>query len=340
MNTVIIQEPFACESGQVLSEMSIAYHTWGNLNEHKDNVVWICHALTANSDAADWWADMVGEGKCFDPEKYFIVCANYIGSCYGSTGPASINPQSNKPYYLQFPEITVRDMVRVHELLREKLEIHSIFAAIGGSIGGFQVMEWALLNPKLIKNLILIACSAQTSPWAIALNESQRLAIEADSSFLTETEGGGAAGLVAARSIALLSYRSGYAYNQTQAESDDSKISDFKAASYQRYQGQKLVKRFDAYSYYCLTKAIDSHHVGRGRGGREKALASIESKTLIISISSDQLFPPYEQKFLAEHIPSAEFHLIDSLFGHDGFLIEHETLSAIINKFLIKNRHE
>jgi homoserine O-acetyltransferase len=326
--------PFLLESGNKLAELQIAYHTYGSLNTDGSNVIWICHALTANSDALDWWADMVGEGKCFNPEHHFIVCANYIGSCYGTTGPMSRNPQTNKPYFLSFPEITVRDMVNAHELLRKHLGITKINTIIGGSIGGFQAMEWTIMNPELIENLILIACCAKATPWAIALNESQRLSILADHTFEMEQIHGGDKGLIAARSIALTTYRSDYAYNLTQAENDLNKIHDFKASSYQKYQGEKLVKRFDAYSYFYLTKSIDSHNVGRNRGGVELALKLVKAKTLVIGISSDRLFPVEEQQFLTKNINGAVYHEIHSLFGHDGFLIEYEVLTTIINDFL------
>ncbi|MEI6349084.1 MAG: homoserine O-acetyltransferase [Bacteroidota bacterium] len=328
--------PFPTESGEILSQLQIAYHTYGTMNEDGSNVIWICHAFTANSDAIDWWADMVGVGKCFDPEHQFIVCANYIGSCYGSTGPMSLDIQTNKSYFLSFPEITVRDMVNAHELLRNHLGITKIKTIIGGSIGGFQAMEWAIMNPELIENLVLIACSSKATPWVIALNESQRLSIQADQTFALEQVHGGDNGLIAARSIALTTYRNGYAYNLTQKDEDLNKIRDFKASSYQKYQGEKLVKRFDAYSYFYLTKSIDSHNVGRNRGGVESALELIKAKTLVIGISSDRLFPIEEQQYLAKNIQGAEFYEIHSLFGHDGFLIEFEVLTNIIRDFIEK----
>jgi homoserine O-acetyltransferase/O-succinyltransferase len=334
MNYLNINQSFTTESGKVLPELQIAYHTYGTLNEEGNNVVWICHALTANSDAMDWWSDMVGVGKCFDPEKQFIVCANYLASCYGTTGPLTVNPDTEKPYFLSFPEVTVRDMVHAHELLREYLGIKRINAVVGGSIGGFQALEWSIINPTLFDHLILIACSAKASPWAIALNESQRLSIQADQTFALEQLHGGDNGLIAARSIALTTYRSGYAYNLTQADEELDKTGAFKASSYQKYQGDKLVKRFDAYSYFYLTKSVDSHNVGRNRGSVESALESVKAKTLVIGISSDQLFPLDEQKSIAKHISGAQFHEIHSLYGHDGFLIEYQVLTEIIRNFI------
>lgn len=334
MNTFELNKDFITESGKKIPRLKIAYHTYGLLNETRDNVIWICHALTANSDAADWWADMVGPCKCFDPDEYYIVCANYPASCYGSTGPADICPATGNPYYFDFPELTVRDMVNALDLLRSHLGIRKIHCVTGGSIGGFQAMEWAIMQPELFRYMILIACSAKASPWAIAFNESQRLALKADPTFSPGSENGGAAGLKAARSVALLSYRSAFAYNYTQKEQSDEKVNGFKAASYQEYQGEKFVKRFNAYSYYYLTLAIDSHNVGRNRNGVEAALKSVKAKTQVIGITSDQLFPLEEQRFLAEKIPGAEFHEIYSLFGHDGFLIEYQALTDIIHQFI------
>lgn len=321
------------EKGGILPEVTIGYHTYGKLNQEHNNVIWICHAFTANSDAADWWNGIVGEGCLFDPVQYFIVCANILGSCYGSTGPLSVNTNTGKPYSLDFPEITVRDLVVAHELLRIHLGIDKIHTAIGGSIGGQQAMEWAIISPDLIQNLIIIGSGAWTTPWAIAFNESQRLALLADSTFQVKSPQAGRNGLIAARSIALISYRNYGAYNQTQAEEDVDKTGDFKASSYQRYQGQKLANRFHAHAYYSILGTFDSHNVARGRISAENALSIIRAKTLVIGISSDLLFPPVEQKFLANHIQGAVFAEIDSIYGHDGFLVEVDKLKQIISDF-------
>ena len=321
------------ESGGSLPEVVIGYHTYGTLNSDRNNVIWICHAFTANSDAADWWKGIVGEGCLFDPDKYFIVCANILGSCYGSMGPLSVNPETGKPYSLDFPDLTVRDLVSAHELLRTYLEIDKIHTAIGGSIGAQQAMEWAIICPDLIDNLIIIGAGAWTTPWAIAFNESQRLALLADSTFHNDLPEAGRKGLIAARSIALISYRNYGAYNKTQAEEDIEKTQDFKASSYQRYQGQKLANRFHAHSYYSILGTFDSHNVGRSRKSAKNALSIIRAKTLVIGISSDLLFPPVEQEFLANHIPGGVFSEIDSIYGHDGFLVEVDKLSRIISDF-------
>lgn len=324
---------FKLENGQLLHDIQIAYHAVGELNAAKDNVIWVCHALTANSDVADWWPNMVGDGLLFDTSKYFIVCANFLGSCYGTTGPLSKNPRTGKPYYHDFPLITIRDMVNAHELLKEHLGISKIFMITGGSIGSFQALEWSIMNPSLIENLVFIVSGAFASPWNIAINESQRLAIHADPTFKNNHETAGLSGLKVARTIALLSYRNAATYNKTQHDAEE-KLENFRAVSYQQYQGEKLVKRFNAYSYYSISKSFDTHNVGRNRGGIEKALSSIQAKSLLIAISSDILFFPDEIREIQKHIPNSKFIEIDSLYGHDGFLIETEQLTKIINKFL------
>lgn len=343
MNVYKYPETFCTELGGFIHGLEIGYHTYGKLNEAGDNVVWICHALTANSDAAEWWPGMVGEGKFFDPEKYFIVCANVLGSCYGTTGPLSINRHTGQMWLHGFPEITVRDMVQLHEILRQHLGIERIHIVIGGSIGAFQSMEWAILKPQMIDHLILIACSAKASPWVIAFNESQRMAIMADRSFMTNDPDGGLAGLRAARSIALLSYRTSEAYNLTQSEDTDDKTTGFRASSYQQYQGEKLIRRFNAYSYIILTRIIDSHNIFRGRDEGMKELTNgsipaflnaVKAKTLVVGITTDILYPISEQKFLARFFPGAVYKEIYSDFGHDGFLIEADQLTEILKEFL------
>lgn len=329
------QHEFTLENGDTLPELTIAYHTFGILSPQKDNVIWVCHALTANSDVADWWPHTVEPGKFLDPERYFIVCANILGSHYGTTGPLTPNPLTDRPWYGTFPEITVRDMVACHRLLAEHLGIRQVKMLIGSSIGGFQCLEWSVIHPGFAENLVLIATSARSKPWAIAFNESQRMALENDPTFGEANENAGGAGLATARSIALLSYRGQTAYDRTQDDPEaGTKTSKYKASSYQRYQGEKLRRRFNAYSYYRFTQAIDSHNIGRGRDSIEKVLAGIRSRCCIVAISSDILFPPSEHDILRENIPGAEYHLIDSDFGHDGFLIEHEKLNRIILNFL------
>jgi homoserine O-acetyltransferase/O-succinyltransferase len=333
IKTYIHDQPFALEGGVTLASIEIAYHTYGRLNKEKNNVIWVCHALTANSDVFDWWKGLFGENDFFNPEEHYIVCANNLGSCYGTTGPLTHSSEFNGALYSYFPAITIRDMVNAHDLLRRHLGIEKIHTVIGGSQGGQQALEWNIQEPGLFSNLVLVATNAQHSPWGIAFNESQRLAIKADRTYYSNHPEGGQKGLAAARSIALLSYRNYHTYVETQKEEAADKTDDYRAASYQRYQGDKLVRRFNAYSYIALSKAMDSHNVGRGRGTVEAALSNVKAKTLVISVSSDLLFPVSEQKFLANHIPGASYSAIDSFYGHDGFLIETEKLTGELKKF-------
>lgn len=331
--TFTYKNNFVLESGQVLENLTIQYSTFGKLNSRKDNVIWVCHALTANSEVHTWWYGLVGEDKFFNPEKHFIVCANILGSCYGTSGPLDVNPQTGKQYFLEFPQVTIRDMVNAHIVLKEELGISKIHSCIGGSLGGQQAMEWSIIAPDTIENLILLATNAFHSPWGIAFNESQRMAIQADKTWQECREDAGQDGLKAARAIALLSYRNYNTYCATQKETDDNKLDNYKASSYQNYQGVKLVNRFNCHSYLYLSKAMDSHHVGRGRGGAEVALKAIKSNTLVIGIKTDILFPVCEQIFLAQNIVGAEYQELDSLYGHDGFLIETEKITHILKDF-------
>jgi homoserine O-acetyltransferase len=277
---------------------------------------------------------MVGEGKYFDPAKYFIVCVNMLGSCYGSTGPLSVNPETGEPYYGDFPTLTVRDMVHSMILIRKHLGIEKIWFSLGFSMGGQQMLEWLIHEPNVFENVLLGATNIQHSPWGIAYNESQRLAIEADATFGQKSPDAGAKGMKAARSIGLLSYRNYVAYCKTQEDGDNDKLEDFKACSYQRYQGEKLVKRFNAYSYHILSKAMDNHNIMRGRGHAADVLKEIKARTLVLGIQSDYLFPVQEQELLASLIPDSKFVVIDSDYGHDGFLIEFEQISTILDDFL------
>ena len=330
---------FPLEGGQSLPRLEIAYQTFGKLNEARSNVVWVCHALTANSNVFDWWPGLFGENDLFNPQDYFIVCANNLGSCYGTTGPLSRYEDLNQPWFNYFPQVTIKDIAASFELLKNHLGIGKLHTLIGGSQGGQIAQEWALLNPDVTNNLILIATNAQHSPWGIAFNESQRLAIKADRTYYANTEDGGRKGLAAARSIALLSYRGYEAYTNTQKEDSHEKLTNYAASSYQRYQGEKLINRFNAYSYVRLLDAMDSHNVARNRAEKpEYALTQIKAKTLVIGVTSDVLFPTVEQKFLAKHIKNATYAEIDSAFGHDGFLIETKKLSKVIADFYKENK--
>ena len=328
--------PVTLESGAVLPKVDIVYDTFGEMNAARDNIIWVCHALTANSDVADWWPHTVEEGRFLDPTRYFIICANFLGSHYGTTSPLSVNPATGEKYYYDFPRITVRDMVACHQLLASHLGIKRVKMLIGSSIGGFQAMEWAITEPKFMECLTLIATTTCSEPWAAAFNESQRMAIRLDKSWGERRDDAGIDGMAVARSIALISYRGGAAYNATQQElSGEEDVSfDRRAHTYQQYQGEKLRRRFNALSYYRLSEAVDSHNIARGRGSIAEALRRIEARTLVVAITSDILFPPEAHTPLREHIARAEYHLIESEFGHDGFLVEHEKLNTIITTFI------
>ncbi|MFK7785333.1 MAG: homoserine O-acetyltransferase [Crocinitomicaceae bacterium] len=333
MYSIHLTAPFQLESGEQIENLEIGFHIYGKLNPAKDNVIWVCHALTANSDVLSWWEGLFGEGKRFDPNEHFIVCVNSLGSCYGSTGPKS--PGFNKrPLLDQFPFITTRDMARVNDELRIILGIDKIALLIGASLGGQQAIEWSILNPETHEKVAFIATNARHSAYGIAFNESQRLAIFSDASYGNGRIEGGRQGLIAARSIAMLSYRTYESYSKTQTNPGNHKVEEFLASSYQNYQGQKLADRFCAYSYVTLSRAMDAHNAGRDRESIEQALGLISAKVLVIGITSDRLFPLEEQQFLAKHIPNASYSEIQSEYGHDGFLIETEQLEIVLSKFL------
>jgi homoserine O-acetyltransferase len=328
---------FTLESGESLPELTIAYHTFGTLNSDKSNVIWVCHALTANSDVADWWPGTVERGRFLDPERYFIICANVLGSHYGTTGPLSVSPLTGEKYYGDFPRFTIRDIVKGHRILADALGIDHVKMLIGSSLGGFQCMEWALTDPDFADKAVLIATAPISTPWAAAFNESQRMAIEADATFGQRRDDAGWKGMATARSIALLSYRGGNAYDLTQKDTPEyTDTFRRKVHSYQRYQGEKLCNRFNVYSYYRLSQAVDSHNIYRGRGDKQAVLSHFKPQALVVAISSDILFTPADHDDFIRYIPDVEYHLIDSEFGHDGFLIENEKLNIIINKFLEK----
>lgn len=330
-------KPFELEIGEVLPEITLAYTTMGQLNADKSNVIWVCHALTGSADVAEWWIGLVGDGKLFDPAQHYIICANVLGSHYGSTSAISINPKSGKPYFHDFPFISVRDIAKSFQLLCNHLNISKINTCIGGSLGGQQAVEMAIMYPDLIENLILIATNAQFSPWGIAFNETQRMAIASDPTWQDSSENAGQSGLKIARAIALLSYRNYQTYSITQQRSNEPLDRKFRAATYQHYQGEKLVSRFNAFSYWTLTCIMDSHDVGRGRGEVKDVLKTIKAKTLVLGIESDVLFPINEQQFLAKNIIGAKLEIIDSLYGHDGFLIENQLLTKVIRTWQTNN---
>ena len=332
--------PFKLENGITLPSYHLAYTTYGQLNAAKNNAVWIFHALTANSHPEEWWPGLVGKNKFFDPSRYFIICVNMPGSCYGSIGPLEKNPATGAQWFHDFPLFTTRDMIRAYQPLKNSLGIQKVFAGIGGSMGGQQLLEWAIEEPGLFEYIIPIATNAQHSPWGIAFNASQRMCIEADQTWADKENHAGTNGLKAARSIALLSYRDYAAYNITQPRDKktawpaEHPFGGEAAESYQRYQGEKLANRFNAFSYYRLSQGMDAHDVSRERFSLQQALKKITARTMVIGISSDILFPVKEQRFIADHVPGSKLEIIESFYGHDGFLIEFEKITTLLNEFL------
>lgn len=331
----LYNEAFVLEKGGILPHLEIAYHTYGKKNADGSNVVWICHALTANADVADWWHGMVGKNFAFDPDKYFIVCANIIGSCYGSSGPLSMDPATARPYFSSFPEVTIRDMVRAHILLRKHLGIQKIHLLTGGSMGGYQALEWSLMEPGSIERLFLLATSSTESAWGIAVHTAQRLALTADPTWNEASATAGKNGIKAARAIGMLTYRNYTIMVKKQTDNDTEKLENFSAESYIQYQGEKLAARFNAFSYWLLSKAMDTHHIARGRNeSTDHLLKNIQQPTLVIGISSDILCPPAEQRHLSETIPNATLVEIDSEYGHDGFIVETEKICAAYTNWI------
>ena len=328
----ISDDPLALEQGGTLEQLEITYHTYGTLRPGS-RVIWVCHALTASSDVADWWSGLIGEGAYFDPERDFIVCANILGSCYGSSGPLTLHPHHGRPYYSAFPNITIRDMVAAHDRLRAHLGIEQIDIAMGGSMGGYQVLEWAIMHPERIGKLILMVTGASESAWGQAIHATQRMAIENDPTWADPTKEAGNLGLMTARALGMLTYRNYETFVATQA-TPEPQLTDHRAASYVQYQGKKLADRFHAYSYWLLSLAMDGHHVGRDRGPIKDVLGALPHPALVIGISSDILCPPPEQRALAFMLPHGQFVRIDSPYGHDGFLLEYEQITKAIDRFL------
>jgi len=346
--------PFQFESGVLLAPVDVAYETYGTLDRDGTNAVLVCHALTGNAHAAGvssdgqpgWWDGIIGEGKALDPTKHFIICSNFLGSCYGTTGPTSINLRTGRPYGASFPQMTVRDMVHVQHELLKRLGVRRLRAVIGGSLGGMQVLEWPLLYPDFVDAIIPIATAARHSAWCIGLNEAARLAILTDpdwndGQYSSQPE----RGLALARMIAMITYRSRESFERKfghalQGEQkgrgmfEDLSPVGYQIESYLRYQGEKLVERFDAATYVGITRAMDSHDVSRGRSSLATALGSVRARTLCIGISTDVLYPAEEQREIAALIPGADYQEIDSPYGHDAFLIEFEQMNRLVRQFL------
>ena len=326
------QSPLSLESGQQLAQFTLSYTTYGQLKADQSNVIWVVHALTGDSHAAQWWSGLVAEDAFFAHAEYFIICANLLGGAYGSTNSLSTDPETGEPYYYSFPLLSTRDHAQSLDRLREHLAIAQIHTLIGGSLGGQVALEWAYLLGKTVQHVILVASTAKTSPWVIGFNEAQRMAIAADSSWGTLSPEAGKKGMEAARAIAMLSYRHPTDLNAKQQESEE-KLDGFLASSYLRYQGNKLAQRFHAFSYWSLTKSMDSHDLGRQRGGLELALQHISARVLAVGVSSDLLFLPEESKYISSQVQRGIYREIQSTVGHDAFLIEFGQLATFLEEF-------
>jgi homoserine O-acetyltransferase len=334
--TLFRREPLILESGALLQPVEVAYETYGRLNDDGTNAILVCHALTGNAHAAGdggWWDGLIGPGRAFDTTKYFVVCSNFLGSCYGTTGPTSIDPASGTPFRARFPRVTVRDMVRVQHALLTSLGVRRLVTVAGGSLGGMQVLEWSLLYPAMVDSIIPIATASRHSAWCIGLNDAARLAITNDpdwnnGNYDRQPE----KGLALARVIAMISYRSRISFENRFGRTQTNNGDAFEVERYLRYQGKKLVDRFDASTYITITHAMDSHDVTRGRGA--DALRTIRARSLCVGISTDVLYPVDEQLDIAAGIPGAQYFQIESRHGHDAFLIEFDQLNEAIGRFL------
>jgi len=365
--------PFKLEVGSELPYVQAAYQTYGELNSDGTNAILICHALTGNAHAAGilsdeehdiksnpdllnkysvinkdkpgWWDELIGKGKLFDTNKYFVISSNILGSCYGTTGPVSIKNIFNRNYGMNFPTVTVRDMVRLEKALVDHLNVNKLATVVGGSLGGMQVLEWAVMYPEMVSSIIPIATSAQHSPWAISLNEASRRAIKNDPKWMNgnyKTQPYD--GLALARKIAMISYRSMESFEQKfsreRKDENSSKLdidNIFQIESYLNHHGDKINQRFDANTYIYLSHAMDMHDVALNRGSLEEVLGEIKMPSLSIGISSDILYPADEQKKIASLIPNAEYAELNSIHGHDAFLIEFDQMTKIIGEFLSKH---
>ena len=349
--------PLLLESGARLAPVDVAYETYGTLNALGDNAILVCHALTGSAHVAGyqsedratlgWWDPIIGPGRPLDTNRYFVVCSNFLGGCYGTTGPASMNPASQRAYGIDFPAVSVRDLVTVQHALLNHLGVSRLVTVIGGSLGGMQVLEWGAMFPKKVASLIPIATAVQHSPWCIGLNDLAWQAIMND----PDWQGGAypadkqpERGLSLARQIAMVSYRSDISFmNRFHRDGAPPSMGPalrdclgvcYQVESYLRYQGTKLVHRFDANTYLSITRTMDGHDMARGRGSPEEVLAGVTMPALCVGIDSDILYPAHEQRSIAHNLPGGSYLELHSPHGHDAFLIEYEQLGAAVSAFL------
>lgn len=354
--TFRIPEDLVLEHSDRLTEVTVAYETYGRLNRDKSNAILVCHALTGDAHAAGyrdgeekpgWWDAVIGPGKGLDTSRYFVICSNVLGGCKGTTGPSSANPKTGKPYGLDMPIITIRDMVAVQKRLIDHLGIRRLFAVVGGSFGGMQVLQWCVSYPEMVRMAVPIATSAYSSPQQIAFNEVGRRAIISD----PDWNGGGyyggpppGRGLALARMVGHITYLSDGAMEEKFGRrlQDKSEYSfhmdlEFQVESYLRYHGENFIKRFDANSYLYITKAIDYFDLA-GEGTLAEAFRGVKAKVLVISITSDWLYPPYQSREIVEALASNDVDVRDceiaSNYGHDAFLLESGQMNYILRNFL------
>ncbi|VEU36873.1 unnamed protein product [Pseudo-nitzschia multistriata] len=350
---------FILENGTVLPKAELRYQTYGELNETKDNVIVVCHALTGNASLHSWWGGLLGDDKAFDTSKYFIVCCNILGSCYGSTNPQSTNPRTNARYGKDFPDISVKDTVKLQlNLVKEELGAKSIKCVIGGSFGGMQTMEFAVQGgisggefvsddgSPYVRSVIPIACGASHTAWQIAISEVQRQAVYADPEW-DSNPFNATKGLEVARQMGMISYRTAHGYRSKfgrDIRNDDANKSIhygtnalWQVKSYLEYQGIKFIERFDPITYVKMTEQMDSHDVSRGRGSSvAEVLQRVEIPACVLGIDSDVLYPLSEQEELVQNMPNSKLEIIHSDEGHDGFLLEQEQVNRCIIDFLAK----
>ena len=330
-----VPEGIVLESGERLHEVDIAYRTWGDPANARDRAILICHALTGSADVEAWWPDIIGTGRAFDPARDFVVCANILGSCYGTTGPVSYKPGTTTRYRADFPRVSVRDMVELERILLDALGVGRLELVTGPSLGGMQALEWAAMYPDRVGSVVPIGVGGRHSAWCIGVSEAQRAAIAADPNWNDGYYSDDAPprdGLAAARMMAVCTYRSWQSFEQRFAR-ERRDAGQFQVQSYLRHQGAKINERFDANTYVTLTHAMHTHDLARGRGDYREVLRSIEQPALVVSVSSDALYPPEEQRLLADHLPNAEYEVLDCPHGHDGFLIETDRLGDMIDAF-------
>jgi len=319
---VLEVENFPLESGEILPKAEFSYMTYGT---YGSDVVLVFHALAGNTDAAEWWNGIIGDGKIIDPKKHFIICANFLGSCYGSTGPESIDPETGKPYHTDFPVITTGDIARQHLAILESLGIEKVTLGIGGSMGGMILLELAAMKPNLFERIIPIAIGASHSAWRIAFSSVIRKTIEAYGKEFGEE--GYYRGMHLARQIAMTSYRSSTEFDGRFGR--DKKGHIFEIESYLEHQGEKITARFSPHSYITLTRAMELYDIN-------DKIQEIECEALFIGTTSDVLYSEEEIKEVTCRIPRARYKSLDTPFGHDSFLVAQEKLGKLIRSFATK----